>query len=112
MTLILAFQGRGITRDITIQNADGNTITPGGSDEIRAIIGREGETAKLTVASDAPTANGSTFTKGAANRLRLDGSDLAAIDPGTYTLFVDFFDNADVQEWKNVDRQIISIENT
>ncbi len=112
MALVLAFQNRGITRDITIQDVDGLTITPGANDQVRAIIGREGEVAKLTVASNAPTAGGSTFTKGDANnenRLRLDASDLN-FEPGTYTLAIDYFDNADGAEFKNVDRQVFVLE--
>jgi hypothetical protein len=114
MSLIYAYQSRGLQKDITILDADGDTITPGSSDKIRAIIGRLGETAKLTVSSDAATSNGSSFTKGATNRLRLDASDLAAIDPGTYTLFIDYFDADDGAggEWKTVDRQVMQIEDT
>ncbi len=112
MSLILAYQNRGLTRDITIQDVDGDTITPGDTDKVRAIIGREGEAAKLTVTSDGATPNGSSFTKAAANRLRLDAADLADIDPGTYTLFIDFYDFADGAEWKNVDRQIFVLEET
>lgn len=109
MTLILAYQDRNLTRDITIQDVDGNAITPGVNDQIRAIISRLGETAELVVASNAPTANGSSFTKGATNRLRLDASDLG-FTPGLYTLTIDYFDNADAQEWKNVDRQVFYLE--
>jgi len=113
MTLILAYESRGTTRDIIIKDADGNAISVGGSDEIRAIIGREGETAQLTVASDAPTVAGSTFTKGGgaggSHRLRLDASDLE-FNPGTYTLFIDLFDASDASEWKNVDRQVFQLE--
>jgi len=109
MSLVYAYRNRGVTHDITIQDRTGATITPGGSDEIRAIIGHEGQTAQLTVASNAPTANGSTFTKGAANRLRLDASDLS-FTAGTYTLAIDLFDASDNNEWKNVDRQVFVLE--
>ena len=115
MTLILAYQDRGLTRDITIQDTDGSTITPGNNDNVRAIIGREGETPKLTVTGGSPTANGSSFTKNYAagvNRLRLDASDLALIDPGIFTLFIDYFDNANDQEWANVERQVFVLERT
>ncbi len=111
MSLILAYQNRGLTRDITIQDVNEATITPGDSDKIRAIIGREGEAAKLTVTSDTPTTNGSSFTKGAANRLRLDADDLS-FDPGVYTLQIDFYDAADIQEWKVVSRQCFYLEKT
>jgi len=96
-------------RALAIKNADGETITPGSNDLVRITIGREGETAKLTVTSGTPTSNGSSVTKGASNVLRLDGGDLD-FDPGTYTLKVDYFDNADSQEWKNVDRQVFVLE--
>lgn len=111
MTLILAYQNRGLTRDFTILDTNGDTITPGASDKVRVTIGREGEAAKLTVASDAPTANGSTFTKGAANRLRLDASDLT-FDPGIYTLFFDYYDHGDSAEWKSVSRQVFCLEDS
>ena len=111
MTLILAYKSRGVTRDITILDADGDAITPDSSDKIRAIIGREGAEAQLTVTSDAATANGSSFTKGATNRLRLDASDLS-FDAGIYTLFIDYFDYDDASEWKNVDRQVFCLEDT
>lgn len=111
MTLIYAYQNRGLTREFAILDTNGDTITPGVNDEIRAIIQREGETAVLTVASDAPTANGSTFTKGAANVLRLDDADLG-FDPGVYSLIIDYFDNADAGEFKNVDRQSFHLEAT
>lgn len=109
MALIYAYQNRGLTRDITIQDTNGATITPGDSDKVRAIIAREGEVAKLTVVSGTPTSNGSSFTKGAANRLRLDASDLS-FDPGTYTMQIDFYDAADAAEWKVVSRQCFFLE--
>ena len=112
MALILAFQDRGTTRDIVILDVDGNAITPGDNDRIRAIIGREGDTPLLTVVDDAPTPAGSSFTKGATNRLRLDATDLAAIPAGTYTLFLDIFDVADAREWKSISRQIFVLEAT
>ncbi len=111
MTLILAYQNRGLTRDIVINDANGDPIVPSGSDTIRAIIGREGQTPKLTVTSEAPTANGSSFTIGSPNRLRLDASDLD-FEAGTYTLFIDLLDAADASEWKNVQREIFSLELT
>ena len=111
MALILAYANRGLTRDITIQDVNGDAIVPGAADKIRAIIGREGETAKLTVTSDAATANGSSFTKGTANRLRLDASDLS-FDPGVYSLTIDYYDSHDVAEWKLVSKQCFVLEAT
>lgn len=111
MSLILAYKNRGLTRDITILDADGLTITPGSTDHVRVTIGREGEAAQLTIDSQSATANGSSVTKGAANRLRLDAADLS-FNPGVYTLFVDYFDADDAAEWKNVDRQCFVLEDT
>lgn len=112
MALVHAYRGRNCTRDITIRNAALAAITPGVDDHVRVMIGREGQTPLLTVADDAPTANGSTLVKGASNRLRLDAQDLDLIEPGVYTLFIDYFDTADASEWKHVDRQVFSLEDT
>lgn len=109
MSLILAYKGRGITRDITIQDVNGDTITPGSADKVRATIGRYGETAKLTVSSDAATANGSSFTKGASNRLRLDASDLD-FEPGVYNMGIEYYDSHDAAEWKMVSKQCFVLE--
>ncbi len=113
MTLILAQQDRGLTRDIVIQNSAGATITPGANDQVRARILRLGQVPKLTVTGTA-NGNGSVFTKNSpssgTNRLRIDATDLAAIDPGTYTLMIDYFDRADTSEWKTVDRQVFHVE--
>lgn len=125
MTIIAANQLRGLTADMPMLNADGSVITVGDDDEIRVIIGRLSELggtaavptgAKLIVASDAPTANGSTFTKdggqaAGSHRLRLDAQDLT-FQHGTYTLIFDFFDNADAADWKTVDRQVFILGET
>lgn len=113
------FKNLGGTRDITIKNAAGGTIVPASSDKIRAIIGREGRlgtnfaNAQFLVTSDASTAAGSSFTKNSPssgkNRLRIDAGDLD-FAAGVYTLFIDYYDNADAQEWKNVDRQVFVLE--
>jgi len=109
MTMIYAYKSRGISRDITILDTDDAAITPTDSDVIRATIGRAGETAKLVVTSAGATANGSSFTKGAVNRLRLDASDLD-FDPGTYSLIVDMYDASDSNEWKLVSKQTFFLE--
>ncbi len=111
MALVLAFRNRGITRDITILDADGNTITPGASDEIRAIIGHEGKTPKLTVTSATTTVNGSSFTKGETNRLRLDAQDLI-FEAGVYQITIELLDDSDAADWKNIDRQVFSLQET
>ena len=110
MTLFHAYQDRGLTRDLVITDTNGDTITPGVSDKVRVMIGREGEAMKLSVVNDAPTVNGSTLTKGASNRLRLDATDLTTFEPGTYTLFFSMMDNADAAEWKEVSRQVFHLE--
>lgn len=120
MTLIYVYQHRGISRDIAIKDADGNAITPGANDRVRVIIGREDEIsavgevvtgAELVVVSGSPTTNGSSITKGALNRMRLDAADLD-FDAGVYSLWVEYYDNADAQEWKCVERQVIHLEHT
>ena len=110
MSLIAASQGLGKTVDLTIEDVDGDTITPGVHDKVRVTIGRLNETSVFTVTSGTATANGSSITKGAANRLRMDAQDLAEIDPGIYSLQVDYYDNADAQEWKLVSAQVFSLE--
>jgi len=109
MGLILCYKNRGISKDITIQDVNGIAITPGVHDKLRITIGREGQTAELTFTSDSPTADGSSITKGATNRLRLDAADLD-FDPGVYCLTIDYYDNADAQEWKIVEKQTFVLE--
>ena len=119
MSLIFAYQSRGVTKDLTVLDALGNVITPGSNDKLRVIIGREGQLgidladAELVVTSDAATVNGSSLTIGGGNdgrhRLRLDASDLA-FPPGVYTFFFDYLDVADQTEWKNIDRQVFNLE--
>lgn len=109
MALILAYRNRGLKRNITIVDADGATITPGANDLIRATIGRKGETPKFAVTSGTDSLAGSSFTKGAVNTLRLDATDLN-FEAGTYTMFIDFVDNADAAETKNVSRQTFSLQ--
>ena len=121
MSLILAYQSRGLTKDITVLDADGDAIALGDNDLLRIVIGHPGllgvdfADAEFVVVSGTPTGNGSSITKNSpssgVNRLRIDASDLT-FDPGIYTLFVDLFDNADTQEWKNVDRQVFRLEDT
>ena len=114
MTLVLAYQSLGTTRDITVQDSDGDTIKPLAGDAIRARIGREGEIDQLTV-TEVATANGSVFTKDTVdgvNRLRLDAQDLVDIEPGTYTLYIEMQFSADADDWKNVDRQVFQLEGT
>ena len=121
MSLIFAYKSRGLTKDLTILDGAGVAITPGSNDVLRIIIGREGELiadlsgAKLTFTSDAPSANGSSITKGGgtdgSHRMRLDASDLT-FPAGTYSLIFDYFDAADSSEWKNISRQVFCLEDT
>ncbi len=111
MALFLAYQNRGLTKDVMLLNANEDTITPGANDRIRAIIGRVGEEPKLTVASDAPTEAGSIFTKGLTNRLRLDADDLY-FEAGVYTITFDYYDHANASEWSTVSKQVFYLEST
>ena len=111
MTMILAHQGRGLSKDITILDADNAAITPDDEDVVRVTIGWQGEEAKLTITSEAPTTNGSSIIKGATQRLRLDAEDLN-FDPGIYSMNVEFYDAGDEGEWKTVSRQVFALEKT
>ena len=42
MTLVLAQQDRGLTREFTIQDAAGGNITPAAGDKLRITIGHAG----------------------------------------------------------------------
>ena len=119
---ILATIHRGITRDIVLRDAADETIVLLTADKIRAYIGRESEITDdlsagtvFLVTSDAATAAGSNFTKNSPssgyNRLRIDAGDMT-FDPGIYELFIDFYDSADSNEWKAVDRISFVLEQT
>ena len=109
MALIKAYQNRGQTLNMTINDADDNAITPAAGDTVRVRIGREGQTPVLTFDSSSPTANGSSVTKGATNVVRLDTSDLD-FDPGIYTLSLELLDASDANEIKMVEKQVFSLE--
>jgi len=121
MSLILAYRNRGLTRDLVMEDANGDPIIPGVNDTLRIIIGHESKLgtnnadAELTFTSSAPTANGSSITKSTAlpgeNRMRLDAQDLN-FPAGVYTLFFDLFDVADASEFKNISRQVFSLQET
>lgn len=115
MALFLAQQGMTHVRDITVQDANGDPIIPQANDQVRAVCVDGCNNEVLSVASNAPTANGSTFTKNSpssgVNRLRLDGADLN-FAPGNYTIRFEYFDNADGQTWKTVSRQVFALEAT
>jgi len=111
MTLVLGQKERGLTRNVEILKANGDVITPGVGDLVRVRINRQGQEDVLSVTSGTPTANGSSVTVGATNVVRLDADDLD-FEPGTYTFFVEYFDNADAREWKEVDREVFVLEHT
>jgi len=126
MALIFAYKDRGLTKELTINNADDTVYTPQANDILRVVIGHEGKLgtnfadAQFHVTSDAPTAAGSRITKnenaqGASvngtNTLRLDASDLD-FDAGVYTLFFSIVDNSDSQDEKTISRQVFSLELT
>lgn len=115
MTLILAHKGRKLVRDLTIKDADGESISPGANDVLRVKIGRRGAAPILDLDSAAPSANGSTITKnvsGAKNRLEIDQDDMNLLEPGIYTLEFGLVDNADAQALKHVDHQVFAVQGT
>jgi hypothetical protein len=103
MSFIQAYQNRGSTHNITILNVDGDAVTPSSDDKVRVAIGREGQVPELLVTTDGATAHGSTLTRGAVNVLRLDAC-------GVYTMVVEYYDYADAQEWKIVDKHVFVLE--
>ena len=112
MSLIQAYKGLGLTRYLTILDADGEAIAPGANDILRVRIMRQGQTAVLTVTSEAATANGSNITKNSPtgkNTLRLDASDLS-FAAGLYTFRFDMMDNADAAEWKKISDQVFDLQ--
>ena len=111
MALITAYKSLGITKHLTVLDADDEAISPGSNDKLRVRIMRQGETAALEVTSDAATANGSSLTKNSPagkNTLRLDASDLN-FPAGLYTFRFDYFDNADSSEWKKISEQVFNL---
>lgn len=117
MALIHIHRGRGISKEITILDGDGDTVTPGANDVLRIKIGYEGlldSAPILSFASNSASANGSTITKNSPssgiNTMRLDDADTALIPAGVYTLSVELVDNADSNDLKQVSRQVFSVE--
>lgn len=115
MSIIYAYKSRGLTKYLTVKDANGAAIAPGANDKLRVTIQRQGQDAVFTVTSGSDTASGSSLTKNSPsngkNTLRLDASDLS-FPAGVYTFLFDYFDNADASEWKNIDRQVFVLEDT
>ena len=115
MTLIRAEKGRKLIRDITITDANSNTVTAGTNDVVRIKIGRRGQTPILDLDSAAASTNGSTVTKNSPssgkNRVAIVEADMNLLDPGVYTLEVALYDNAD-SALKHVDHQIFHVAET
>lgn len=120
MSLIHAYRNRGITKDLQILDGDDAVVVPVTDDVLRVVICRLDELdhstmagAELTVTSDAATSNGSSLSKNSpssgTHRLRLDAQDLT-FKPGIYTLIFEIQDSADGDDWKNIDRQVFSLE--
>ena len=112
MSLIQAYKGLGLTRYLTVLDAAGAAIAPGANDILRVRIMRLGQDPKLTVTSEAATANGSSLTKNVPtgkNTLRLDASDLS-FAAGIYIFRFDYFDNADSQEYKKISDQVFDLQ--
>lgn len=119
---VTATRYRGFTKDIVLANVDSEAIIPLAGDKIRAYIGRvqdvDAETvsgAEFLITSDADSANGSYFRKNSPssgyNRLRIDAADLS-FPAGVYTLFVDFMDGNDANEWKSASREPFILEDS
>jgi len=121
MSLIYGYKDRGLTKDIVIQDANGDAITVSESDKIRVVIGREGKInanlsgAEFTVTSGTNTTAGSSFVKAGgvsgAHRLRIDATDFD-FAPGVYSFYVDYYNAGDDNEWKTVDRQVLVLSET
>lgn len=112
MSLIYCYKDLGKTMRLTVRDANDDAITPGANDKLRVIICRKNEDPVFTITSGEDTENGSSLTKNSPtngkNTLRLDASDLT-FPPGVYTFKFEYFDNADEQEWKNIDRQVFNL---
>lgn len=119
--VVTAQKSRGFTKDIVLFNVDGDPVVALTNDKLRAYIGHEGDLnddlsgAVFLITTDTDSAAGSYFRKNSpssgANRLRIDATDLS-FDPGIYTLFVDFYDSNDANEWKTASRDVFILENS
>ena len=115
MTLILAQKNRKLIRDVSIEDADGNTITVVAADTVQLKIGRSGKLPSLNVSSDAPTANGSQIelnhTPG-THRVSIAAADMDLLEPGVYSFELSLVDSADDDAVKHVDYQVMVVQAT
>jgi hypothetical protein len=115
MTLILAQKGRKLARDVSIEDADGATITVVEADIVQLKIGRSGKASLLSVSSDAVTANGSQIelnhTPG-THRVSIAAADMDLLEPGVYSFELALVDSADGDAVKHVDYQVMVVQAT
>lgn len=119
MTLLEAHQGRKWTKDLSILDANGDTITPGADDVVRVKIGRRAGnslTPLLDLDSVAASTNGSIVNKNSpsngTHRTEISVADMATLNPGTYTLELAFVDSTDGDAVKHVDHQVFHVGRT
>lgn len=97
-----------------MQDADGNTVSPGANDVVRVKIGRSRETPLLDLDTVAASANGSKVTKNTptagSNRVEISQLDMGNLEPGVYGLELSLVDNADSQAIKHVDNQVFVVQ--
>jgi hypothetical protein len=114
MTLILAQKNRKLVRDVSIEDADGNTITVVANDSIQLNIGRSGKAPLLSVSSSTPTANGSQIelnhTPG-THRVSITDADMNLLEPGVYSFELALVDSTDGAV-KHVDYQVMVVQAT
>ena len=114
MTLTVGRKKRKVTRDITMTDVDGDTVSPGANDVVRVKIGRTGQIPVLDLDSAAASNNGSTITKdtpsAGVNRLAVVEDDMDLLSVGVYTMEVSLVDNADSEAIKHVEHQVFVVQ--
>lgn len=108
MALLQAYQSRGIAYNIVIRDIAGTVITPQSGDIVRVRVHACG-TDYLTVSSSEATTHGSSIVTGETNQLKINADDLTGIEPGIYSLSIDYYDSADSQ-WKEVEKNCLNLE--
>jgi len=113
--LLASFKGTGITWNFDVKDSKGSVIIPGKNDKLRIrIMERGGSQVLFEVSSGTPSKNGSCVLKAGEegrekNVFRFDDKDLENLSIGSYSLVLDYFDNADSQEWKRIDTQVLFV---